>query len=99
MKSTKSKNMKTKILLLTMFLFGALSSQAQNKKKIAVLDLDAVNMIYDGSEMARLLRMEVTKLDVGMVVDRYEMIERFQEKPLNQRIASAQNVQRKLEIS
>ena len=63
-----------------MFLFGALSTQAQNKKKIAVLDLDAVNMIYDGSEMARLLRMEVTKIDVGMVVDRYEMSEQFKEK-------------------
>lgn len=67
-----------KIFTLTI-LMSVLSVFGQHKQTVAVLNLDARNMIYNGEDAARLLRIEITKTEILAVIDVYEMGETFAE--------------------
>lgn len=71
------KTLKNLSILIVLGLISITTLKAQNKETIAILDLDAINTLYNGAEITRLLRSEATKLNKQVILDVYEMKEIF----------------------
>ena len=71
------KTLKKLSIAVVLGLMSLTNLKAQTKETIAVLDLDAINTLYNGGEISRLLRTEATKLNKQMILDVYEMKETF----------------------
>lgn len=71
------KTLKKLSIAIVLGIISFTNLKAQTKETIAVLDLDAINTLYNGAEISRLLRSEATKLNKQMVLDVYEMKEIF----------------------
>ena len=62
LKFINMKTIKLIIILIGMGVFHSMNISAQNNQTIAILDIDAINTLYKGSEITRLLRLEAKKL-------------------------------------
>lgn len=72
------------LLLVGIFYFMLFSVFAQNKETIAVISIDSKNMEYDNEAMASMIRLELEKIDVYEVMDKYDvkdMMESYQISP------------------
>ncbi len=77
------KTLKKLSIAIVLGLISITNLKAQTKETIAVLDLDAINTLYHGGEISRLLRSEATKLNKQMILDVYEMKEIFTSNNFN----------------
>jgi len=83
LKFINMKTIKLIIILIGMGVFHSMNISAQNNQTIAILDIDAINTLYKGSEITRLLRLEAKKLKKEMILDIYDMKETFAEISFN----------------
>ena len=83
LKFINMKTIKLIIILIGMGAFHSMNISAQNNQTIAILDIDAINTLYKGSEITRLLRLEAKKLKKEMILDIYDMKETFAENSFN----------------
>jgi hypothetical protein len=79
MKSLKNS---VKIFVLALTLFVSISSKAQSKKTLAVMNLDVKGMNLDANLYTQILRLYVEKLDSFIVLDRYDQGALLQNKQL-----------------
>jgi TolB-like protein len=62
-----------KLILIMMVLSVTVSEAQSDKKKVAVLNIDTKGLNYEPSSMGNLVRLELEKLNLFEVVDRYDV--------------------------
>ena len=85
------KTIKLTIILLITVVFSRVNVLTQDNQTIAILDIDAINTLYKGTEITRLLRLEAKKLKKEMILDVYDMKEIFAENNFNDTACYSKN--------
>ncbi len=85
------KTIKLTIIVILAGLLSGIKMNAQNNKTIAILDIDAINTLYKGTEITRLLRLEAKKLKKEMILDVYDMKEIFANNNFNDTTCYSKN--------